>query len=347
MSAPVHASTDAAATAPRNGRASTSWSGRQRVAGLRRFAAAIPLLNVLGHFWLGFEGAWLYPLTALATAYTLEIALELFDARLDGRPARFLGGGESLIDFLLSAHISAMAVSMLLYSNARVAPIAFAAAVAIVSKFVLRVRVDGRPRHFMNPSNLGIVVTLLCFPWVGIAPPYQFTENLGPVGDRIMPLFVIALGTTLNVLFTRRWPLILGWLGGFVVQAGTRHLLLGQPVLATLAPMTGMAFLLFTFYMVTDPATTPASRRAQIGFGAAVAAAYGAFMALHVVFGLFFSLAVVCGARGAWLFALSWRTRAARATATSAAAQVHAAASPLPAGAASARLPELSLTPGE
>ena len=36
--------------------------------------------------------------------------------------------------------------------------------------------------------------------------------------------------------------------------------------------MTGMAFLLFTFYMVTDPATTPRAPLPQFAFGVAVAA---------------------------------------------------------------------------
>jgi hypothetical protein len=31
-----------------------------------------------------------------------------------------------------------------------------------------------------------------------------------------------------------------------------------------------------------------------------VAAAYGALMVAHVVFGLFFALSIVCAARGAW-----------------------------------------------
>jgi Na+-translocating ferredoxin:NAD+ oxidoreductase RnfD subunit len=83
-----------------------------------------------------------------------------------------------------------------------------------------------------------------------------------------------------------------------VLQAVIRHFLLGTLFLPSLNPMTGVAYLLFTFYMVTDPATTPSSVRGQVGFGAAVAAAYGALMALHVVFGLFFALSFVCTARG-------------------------------------------------
>jgi Na+-translocating ferredoxin:NAD+ oxidoreductase RnfD subunit len=80
-----------------------------------------------------------------------------------------------------------------------------------------------------------------------------------------------------------------------------RHFLLGNLFLPSLNPMTGVAFLLFTFYMVTDPATTPDSVRGQIAFGASVAVAYGTLMAFHVVFGLFFGLTAVCIGRGVLL----------------------------------------------
>ena len=103
-------------------------------------------------------------------------------------------------------------------------------------------------------------------------------------------------------MFTRRVPLILAWLGGFVLQAAVRHFVFGNLFLPSLNPMTGVAFLLFTFYMVTDPATTPATRRGQVGFGLAMAAAYGTLMAFHVVFGLFFGLSAVCAGRGALLY---------------------------------------------
>ena len=67
--------------------------------------------------------------------------------------------------------------------------------------------------------------------------------------------------------------------------------------------MTGVAFILFTFYMVTDPATTPSGTRSQIIFGAAVAITYGLLVICHVVFGLFFALLIVCAGRGALLWA--------------------------------------------
>ena len=70
--------------------------------------------------------------------------------------------------------------------------------------------------------------------------------------------------------------------------------------------MTGVAFILYTFYMVTDPATTPSGRRDQIGFGLSVAAVYGLLMVMHVVFGLFFALTIVCAVRGLCAFAVRW-----------------------------------------
>jgi Na+-translocating ferredoxin:NAD+ oxidoreductase RnfD subunit len=166
-------------------------------------------------------------------------------------------------------------------------------------------------RHFLNPSNFGIAVTLLLFPWVGIAPPYQFTENVRGVLDVILPLIIVGTGSLLNTKFTERIPLILAWLSAFFLQAVVRSLLHGTPVAAAFAPMTGLAFVLFTFYMVTDPGTTPSRRGAQILFGASVAIAYGVLVSLHVVFGLFFALAIVTTVRGVAMYMAVWRAAAA------------------------------------
>jgi hypothetical protein len=273
-----------------------------RLAALRRFAIAITILNLLGHTVLGFEQSWAYPLVALATTYTLEILLEIADARSTRRPVRFSGGLGNMVDFLLSAHITGMAVNMLLYANARLLPIVFAASVAICSKYIFRVTTSKGARHVFNPSNFGITLTLLLFSWVSIAPPYQFTENLSGLGDWILPAIILVSGSFLNKRLTGKFPLILGWLGGFVGQALLRALIFGTPVVAGLLPMTGLAFILFTFYMVTDPGTTPSEPRAQVLFGAAVAALYGLLMLAHVVFGLFFALTIVCALRGTRLY---------------------------------------------
>lgn len=289
-----------------------NWDKSTRLAGLRRFAVAITVLNILGHTVLGFEQSVAQPVVALLTAYSVEILLEVINAWSKRREPQFAGGLVKFIDFLLPAHITALAVAMLLYANDRLWPIAFATAAAIGSKVIFRAPVGKGTRHFYNPSNFGISLTLLLFGWVGIAPPYHFTENLDKYGDWLLPAIIIVSGSFLNARFTHRLPLIAAWLGGFFAQAVIRSLVFGTPVVAALLPMTGMAFILYTFYMVTDPATTPQSKRGQIIFGLGTAVVYGLLLVMHVVFGLFFALTIVCTLRGLGLYAQAWAHSRAR-----------------------------------
>lgn len=283
-----------------------------RLGALRRFAVAITILNILGHTVFGFEQSWAQPLVALATAYGTELLLELVNAWSQSRPPQFLGGINKLITFLLPAHISGLAVAMLLYANDQLWPIVFATTAAITSKVLFRAPLAKGSRHFFNPSNFGISVTLLLFSWVGIAPPYHFTENLDRIGDFVLPGIIILTGSFLNWKFTHRIPLIVAWLTGFALQAIARCVLFDSPIVAAWLPMTGMAFILYTFYMITDPATTPNGVWGQIAFGLSVALAYGLLMTFHIVFGLFFALTIICTFRGVWLYAQAWsksRTR--------------------------------------
>jgi hypothetical protein len=202
---------------------------------------------------------------------------------------------------LLPAHITGLAIAMLLYSNEQLFPIAFAAAVASGSKYIFTVITEKGRRHFLNPSNTGIAVTLVLFPWVGIAPPYQFTENISGIADWGFFLFICMLGTFLNARFTKKIPLIIGWITFFILQAVIRSWIFDTPLVAALGPITGVVFLLFTFYMITDPGTTPFKPKYQVLFGASVAIVYGVLMASNIVFGLFFSLFIVCSLRGLYL----------------------------------------------
>jgi Na+-translocating ferredoxin:NAD+ oxidoreductase RnfD subunit len=275
----------------------------RRIGALRRFAVALTVFNLLGHTVLGFEQSTAQPLVALAVAYAMELGLELADSRLNRRRTAFLGGGVGrFVDFLLPGHITALAVSMLLYANDELWPVMFATAAAVGSKHVLRVRIGEGTRHFFNPSNFGISLTLIAFSRVGIAPPYQFSENLTGWLSWLLPVLITFSGTFINWRFTGRIPVLAAWVVGFAAQALLRAAILGANPLATLAPMTGLVFVLYTFYMVTDPATTPAGWRAQLVFGAGVAAAYALLVIAHVVFGFFFGLTIVCGLRGALVY---------------------------------------------
>ncbi|HKV93161.1 MAG TPA: enediyne biosynthesis protein UnbU [Candidatus Angelobacter sp.] len=283
-----------------------------RLGGLRRFAIAITVFNLLGHTVFGFEQAWIQPLASIFTAYICEIWFELVDCYIHARKPRFSGGWQNKVDFLLSAHITGIACAMLLYSNSRLMPIVFASAAAICSKAVLRVAVQNGKRHFLNPSNFGITLVLLLFPWVGIAPPYHFSENIHGWGSWILPGIIVMSGSFLNVKFTKRICVAIGWVGGFLVQGLVRNLVFGVPLSATLLPTTGVAFVLFTFYMVTDPATSPCTRRGQLLFGILVSATYGLLVTAHVVFGFFFALTLVSLSRGITLYVQNYLNATSR-----------------------------------
>lgn len=339
-----------------------------QLGGLRRFALAITVFNLLGHFWFGFEQSYAQPLASLAAAYVTQVVLDGLVAWSQHRRPAFARGFGALVNSLLSAHITALACSMLLYANDRIWVVCFASAVAIASKTLFRMPVGsakgawpllqfqlllflfllqtgeatsywipiaarwvpafrlavlaialvlivfvppGLPtRHYLNPSNFGIAVTLLLFPSVGIAAPYQFTENLGSIGDWVVPMVIICTGSFLNTWYTRRIPLALAWVGAFALQAIVSSLILWYstgycPMAARLSAMTGVAFILFTFYMITDPATTPERPGAQVAFGVSVALVYSLLLMWHIVFGLFVALVIVCVARGLGMFLLA------------------------------------------
>lgn len=271
-----------------------------RTAALRRFGTAITTLNVVGRAWLGIESSWLQLATCVLTAYALEGLLLAADRLAAGLPLR-RPRLVAAVDYLLPAHIAAMATSMLLYAGGRLLPLAFAVAAGVGTKRLVRVRVAGRDRHVLNPSNAGIALTLLLFPAVGIAPPYQFTEALHGATSWLPLAAITATGTLVNGKLTRRLPLVGAWVAGFAAQAAVRSALGAASLSAALVPMTGTGFILYTFYMITDPGTTPAAPRRQVAFGLGTAAVYGLLVAAHVPFGLFYALTLACAVRGAAL----------------------------------------------
>lgn len=271
-----------------------------RYIALRNFAVSISVLNVFGYTMLGFEQPWLWPLLAVLTGYSTEIVFELISSWAYRRPPRFMGNGiRGVYEALLPSHITALAVSMLLYCNNQFWPVAFGVVVGVGAKHVLQAPVNGRMRHFMNPSNLGITAVLLCFSrWCSIAPPYQFSENANTYFRVMIPLIIATAGTVINAMLTRKVPLIVGWMGGFAIQAFVRHWIWHVALFSALGAMTGIAFVLFTNYMITDPGTTPFKARNQFIFGSSVATVYGVMMVFNVVYTLFFATTMVCALRG-------------------------------------------------
>ena len=277
-----------------------------RAAALRRFATSITAFSLLGFFWLGFEASAAVAVSLLGVAYATDLTMEAFSAWIDQRAPKFLKGGPlCFVDFLLPSHIAALSTHFLIYTGAQIMPALLVIVIAVTSKYLFKAPFGGRWTHFLNPSNFGICCGLFFFPTViGPAPMYHFTANVEGWLDAAVPAFLVSLGLLLNGRLTGRLPLIFAWLGGIVAQAVLRAVVFPQDfsVAGGLIFVTGAPLLLFSFFMISDPGTTPSGWKSQIIFGVSAAAAYAVLVASGINLGLFYCLFLTCTARGALAF---------------------------------------------
>jgi Na+-transporting NADH:ubiquinone oxidoreductase subunit NqrB len=178
-----------------------------------------------------------------------------------------------------SALISGLSLCLLLRTNhphwAMVV-----AVVAIASKFALR----WRGKHVFNPTNIGIVVALLAGVPVWASP--------GQWGSGAFFGFLLACAGTVVVTRAARADITLAFLAAVALIQFGRAAWLGQPWAVPLHRLENGALLLFAFFMISDPRTTPDSRAGRILFAFLVAlgAAFVQFV-LYRSNGLLWSLA--------------------------------------------------------
>src|SRR5256885_792758 len=170
---------------------------------------------------------------------------------------------------VLSAVITACGLTLLLRSDVWWLP-PLAAAVAIASKFTLRIR----GRHFLNPANLGICAAMLATPHAWCSPA-QWGEG------GLLLLWMFALGCMVAHRAFRN-DVSLAFLAFWIVLRAARVLWLGQPRAVLLHQLASGSLILFAFFMISDPKTTPRGRAARIAFAVTVAA--GAFALQHVAY---------------------------------------------------------------
>ncbi len=158
----------------------------------------------------------------------------------------------------LSALVSCFGLSILIRAdNLWAHPlIAFC---AISSKFVLRID----SRHVFNPANLGAIMAAFVIPGAWVSPG-QWGQNIA------LAAWFIALGT---IVTQRSRRIDIGWcfLGFYLGLLSLRVFILGQNPMVILHQMESGALLLFAFFMISDPMTTPVNTRARIGYAFLVA----------------------------------------------------------------------------
>jgi Na+-transporting NADH:ubiquinone oxidoreductase subunit NqrB len=159
---------------------------------------------------------------------------------------------------LRSPLITGLSLSLLLRANEPWLP-AIAGVIAITSKFALRI--DGR--HIFNPAGFAIVVLLLVSSGVWISP--------GQWGTSLWLATLLVFFAILVLQAAQRSDIALFFLGSHATLLFARAYWLGDPLAIPLHQLQSGSLLIFTFFMISDPRTTPDSRAARFFFAFAVA----------------------------------------------------------------------------
>lgn len=146
-------------------------------------------------------------------------------------------------DGLLSAFITCLSLILLLRSqHLWVHPLA--AFIAINSKFLIQYK----GQHFFNPSAFGIFAVLL---WGGAwLSPGQWGSGVS------LAVWMVAIGHFIAGQVRRMdtaWPFLLFYLGGL----GLRDLYLGYEMVVFYHGALKGSLLLFAFFMISDPKSSP------------------------------------------------------------------------------------------
>jgi len=168
-----------------------------------------------------------------------------------------------------SALISGLSLCLLLRTN-RTELAILAAVIAVAAKFVIRFR----GKHIFNPTNGGLVAMLLLTDQVWVSP--------GQWGSVAVFAFFMACVGGIVVTRAARADVTCAFIAFYCALLFGRSIYLGEPIAIPLHRLESGALLLFTFFMISDPKTTPDSRAGRVLFAGLVA-----FGAWYVQFRLF------------------------------------------------------------
>jgi hypothetical protein len=203
-------------------------------------------LLTYGLGWLAFD----LDLAQVAVTLTTALAVQRAGDWWVGAPWR--SGAKSAL-------ISALSLCLLLRTDALWVA-AVGSAIAVGSKFVVRIR----GKHVFNPTNGALVALLLTTDLAWVSP--------GQWGTAAAFAFAMACAGMLVVNRAARSDVTLAFIAAYAVLLVGRSLSLGEPLTIPLHRLESGAFLLFSFFMISDPKTTPDSRAGRIAFALLVAA---------------------------------------------------------------------------
>lgn len=144
----------------------------------------------------------------------------------------------------LSALITSLSLTMLLRTEF-ISLAAAAAIIAIGSKFLVRVR----GKHVFNPANVALVSLMLLSDkaWV----------SSGQWGSAVIGAFALTCLGFLVLTRAKRAETTIAFLCFYAALLFGRALWLGDPLSIPLHQLQNGALLIFAFFMISDPKTTP------------------------------------------------------------------------------------------
>lgn len=229
---------------------------------------------ILGLTVLGFNRTPWQAITTTTTCCLLEIGLTYLFKR------KWI--------FPLSAMITSFSLSFLLNFSHDFFLLFVPLFFAIGSKYVFQFN----GKHALNPAMAGISLSLLTVPHlVTAAPAYQWN------GLAHMSTFVVMLGLLFVIPKVNRQWLVMSFLFFFTVQTFLRALLMKHHLpfeTLFLGTLSSPSFFIFTFFMITDPATSPPDRKTQIWVGFWLAS-LDLILHLHQSYYTFFYAALTVG----------------------------------------------------
>lgn len=153
---------------------------------------------------------------------------------------------------LKSALITSLGLCIILQSFS-ILTLITASVLAISSKYLLRIK----NKHLFNPANFGIIAAIVLFQDAWISP--------GQWGSNTLFLFGISFLGAIVLLRIGRLETTITFLISLFLMEFTRTVLYqgwGMDVL--IHKFSSGTFLLFAFFMITDPMTIPNKRKARI-----------------------------------------------------------------------------------
>ncbi len=207
--------------------------------------AVLTSLLCFGLIVLDFGIRWQNALAIMATAQLAQY----LGTRLAGLP-RFDP---------LSALITSLSLTLLLRTDV-VSLAAAAAVLAIGSKFL--VRINGK--HVFNPANVALVTLML-------ASDYAWVSS-GQWGSAAIGSLALACLGFLVLTRAKRAETTIAFLAFYGALLFGRALWLGDPLAIPLHQLQNGALLIFAFFMISDPKTTPDAAAGRVLYAAIVAA---------------------------------------------------------------------------